>query len=387
MLYKAPLGIYVIWHPDYHEGQKIGNHIYSRLCRDVSKPLTRSIGVPVYFRQTKIAKTGQPLEIDFSESDFVAIVPLISDEFLLDIDFREYFDKTVSQVEENKATSRVFPVAISPHAFKVSKSISAINFLRVFSSNADVSQYISSNLIHELSRLLMNLKRVSEEKDSLELTTPPPVRLFISHSKHDDALQQAVEFRDFINADTSLKTFFDANDIGYGYDFAEEIKKAAKESALVVFQSDTYSDREWCRTEILTAKSHGSPVVIVNAISKGEKRIFPYLGNYPSIRLNKNFQEIVDLTLEQVLFNIHSAKLLRSQVELYGLDVDFVLSNYPELFSLLELKRLLKEKNKEFSVVIYPDPPLGMEETKLLNMMDDAFYFITPISLPIIQVS
>ena len=94
----------------------------------------------------------------------------------------------------------------------------------------------------------------------------------------------------------------------------------------------------------------------------------------------------MDLTLEQVLFNIYSSKLLHSQVELYGLDVDFILSNYPELFSLLELKRLLKEKKKEFSIVIYPDPPLGAEETKLLNTMDDAFYFITPITLPIIQI-
>lgn len=386
MSYKAPLAVYLVWHPDFHEGQKIANHIYSRLCRDVNKPLTRSIGVPVYFRQTRMLGLERPLKIDFAESDFVAIVPLISDEFILDKEFCEYLDTTINEVNSRNSNSRIFPVAISKHAFKVSKGISSINFMRAFAVEGDVSRFVSSNLIHELSRLLLNLKKAAEEKESFELTTPPPIRLFISHSKHDDALQQAIEFRNFINADTSLKTFFDTNDIGYGYDFAEEIKKAAKESALVVFQSDTYSDREWCRTEILTAKSHGSPVVIVNAISKGEKRIFPYLGNYPSIRLNSNFQEIVDLTLEQVLFNIYSSKLLRSQVELYGLDVDFILSNYPELFSLLELKRLLKEKKKEFSIVIYPDPPLGAEETKLLNTMDDAFYFITPITLPIIQI-
>ncbi len=150
---------------------------------------------------------------------------------------------------------------------------------------------------------------------------------------------------------------------------------------MVVFQSDSYADREWCRIEVLTAKSEGFPIVIVNAVQNGEKRAFPYLGNYPSIRFKENYQSIIDLTLEQVLFNKYTRKFLDSLTDLYNIKTDRILSNVPELFNFIQLKKQ-KITGEKYALVIYPDPPLGSEEIDILNQLDDDFVFITPLMLP-----
>lgn len=391
MSYKIPLAVYIIWHPEYLEGQQIADYLYSILCRNPEKPLVRSLGIPVYFRNQIEDGKNFPKEIDFAESEYTAIVPLISDEFVNDRNYNNYIDQIHEACNAEKSKRRVYPVALSKHAFNVSTNFSSINFIRInrvktvdcdVDTNESFKVQIKSPLLHELCRLMMNMKKGTEETESL--TTSPPVKLFISHSKHDESKLDAIKFRDYINSQTQLKTFFDINDIAYGSNFGEEIKKAASESALVVFQSDSYADREWCRIEVITAKAAGCPIVIVNAVQNGEKRAFPYLGNYPSIRFKNNYQSIIDLTLEQVLFNKYTLKFLDSLTDLYNIKTDRILSNTPELFNFIQLKNKKTAKEK-YILVIYPDPPLGSEEMDLLNQLDDDFIFITPLMLPSIS--
>lgn len=388
MSYKTPLAVYIIWHPDYLEGQQMADYLYSVLCRNPDKPLVRALSIPVYFRNKNKGEENSPIEIDFNESEYTAVIPLITDDFVNDKNYGNYLDQIHDVCNTEKNKRRVYPVALSKYAFNVSAKLSSINFIRINKNKdgCDVSvsrsteSQIKSHVLHELCRLLMNMKKASEETDSL--TVSPPVKLFISHSKHDESKLDAIKFRDYINSQTQLKTFFDANDIAYGSNFGEEIKKAASESALVVFQSDSYADREWCRIEVLTAKSEGCPIVIVNAVQNGEKRAFPYLGNNPSIRFKENFQEIIDLTLEQVLFNKYTRNYLDSLTDLYNIRTDRILSNVPELFNFIQLKKQKITKGEKYALVIYPDPPLGTEEMDILNQLDDDFVFITPLMLP-----
>jgi hypothetical protein len=392
MSFKTPLSVFIVWHPDYSEGQKIADLFYSLLCRDSSRPLIRSLGIPVYFRSVRQQDNVQPIDINFNESEFTAIIVLISNDFVIDEHYRNYLDGLLDSCNSLPNNRRIYPVAITKSAYHATTKISPINFIRVENHNISCDLYvkealftqISGPVLHELCRLLMNMKKASDEKDSL--TFSPPIKLFISHSKHDESQLDAIKFRDFVNSQTQLKTFFDVNDIPFGSNFGETIKNAAKEnnSALVVFQSDSYGDREWCRVEVIEAKSVGCPIVIVNAIQKGEKRVFPYLGNYPSIRYKSNFLEIIDLTLEQVLFNRFTSKFIDSLTDLYKIKAFSILTTSPELFNFIQLKKNLNEEEK-FGLVLYPDPPIGSEEMELLSQLDDNFVFITPITLPSIS--
>ncbi len=383
MPFRNPLSVFIVWHPDYTEGQQIADFLYSILCRDFSKPLIRSMGIPVYFRNTRAAKASQPIDIDFSESEYTAVIALVDDKFILDPEFRKYIDEISDECDKVAIKRRVYPIAISKNAHKVSAKFSEINFIPINEKASPIEQ-IKSNVLHELCRLLMNMKKASDEKDSTPVS--PPVKLFISHSKHDESKDDAVDFRNFINSQTQLKTFFDANDIAYGSNFGEQIKKSSRESALVAFQSDSYADREWCRVEVLEAKKAGCPIVIVNAVQNKEQRVFPYLGNYPSIRFkDKNYLQIIDLTLEQVLFNRYTIKFIDSLTDQYGIKANRILSTSPELFNFIQLKKDGLNKKEEIGLVIYPDPPLGSEEMEILNQLDDDFVFITPLTLPSIS--
>lgn len=374
MFYKTPLSVYIIWHPENKDAENIANELYSLLCRDISKPLIRTTGIPVYFRNTKPIK-----EINFNESINTAIIPLIDDAFVLDKGLSEFVDLLYNDCLKDNVFRRIYPVALSASAYNVSANLGKLNFTKGYDKNitkqTEVFSFIKTPILHELCRFLMQLE--ADQK-------VPPVKLFVSHSKHDNKVNDAIGFRDYVNSNTQLKTFFDANDIPNGSTFSEEIKAAIKESALVVFQSDTYADREWCRIEVLEAKKHNCPITIVNAVQAGEQRVFPYLGNFPSIRFDndKDFSKIIDLTLLQVLKKLYLSKLFKDLTDLYNIKAENILTTSPELFHFIKLKQIHSNAGKEYSLFIYPDPPLGSEELELLNQMENKFVFVTPLTLP-----
>lgn len=380
MEFVSPLSIYIVWHPKYELGLEIGRGLFSDLCRDQDNPFEVRIGIPVYFRST-VSDSGQPKHIDFIKATRNVVLCLVDDEMLLDKAFKEY----VIGVYANCASdpnNRFVPVALSKSAFKLDAEVGKLNYIKAVlpkekescsSNEPSELSVIKHNLLHELCKLY-----VSAASEGNEII---PVKLFVSHSKHDDSLAYATMFRDFVNSSTQLKTFFDANDIGFGADFARVIEDNAGKCVVVAFVSDTYASRAWCRREVITAKSNHCPIVVVNAIASGERRSFPYLGNVPTIRWDGSCASIVDLALEVTLGNFFTKEVLTKQAELFGLKHNFVLASYPELFSIVGIKQILKKDNLQAGVVLYPDPPLGNEELRLLNDMDDRITFITPLQL------
>ena len=175
--------------------------------------------------------------------------------------------------------------------------------------------------------------------------------------------------------------------IADGYEFEQQIEESIKKSALVVFHTDEYSAREWCRIEVLVAKRNKCSIVVVHDIKNGEKRAFPYLGNTPTITIQQeekeSFYEIVNLTLYQVLNNLFQLELLESfhkQFPIEGTEYVYITSP-PELFNYIDIFKQ-KEKSENNLVILYPEPPLGAEELRILNEIDKEIKFITPILLP-----
>jgi hypothetical protein len=380
---KSPLNIYIVWHPNFSRGKDYANYLYSEFCRDFQKPLSRGIGIPVFFRWQSYIE-NKPLDIDFEQAERNAVIVLVDDEMFEDQIWTQFFKDIATNKAQNK---RIFPVALSKYAYDVVPEIKE-QFIRLqtITDLNETTEFekrckkLRSELLHDLSRLLLNMNSSSDASHDVN---PPPVKLFISHAKKDGETK-AMDFRNYLRAETKLSSFFDANDIANGYDFEKEIAGGLKNSILVVFQTDAYSTREWCRIEIITAKRYKSPIVIVNAIISGEKRGFPYIGNAPTIRWNNNFDDIIDLALTQMLHNLYNEQILEKYIELYNLketNETAYLTSPPELFNYLDIKKMKKDKEKNI-LVLYPDPPLGNEELKLLDELDGGITFITPIMLP-----
>jgi hypothetical protein len=105
---KSPLNIYIVWHPEFIKGADYANFLYSELCRNYQKPMSRDLGIPVFFRSEPFEK-NTPVDINFELADRNAVVILAEDEMFEDDSFSGYFKNLVSRSSSN---SRIFPVAL-----------------------------------------------------------------------------------------------------------------------------------------------------------------------------------------------------------------------------------------------------------------------------------
>lgn len=381
--YTSPLNVYILWHFAFTDGNNYFNRLYSDLCRNINDPLSRGIGISIYKRNNSINASDSILPISFDEADNNAVIILVDDELFNDPDYEKY----VSSLIRKGINTRFYPVAISKYAHKFSSDLEEIQYISLSSlEGTDDSdtfelryQRLYSRLLHEFSRQLLH----RSPSYKLDDVAAPPVKLFISHAKKDGETI-AIDFRNYVRSETKLASFFDANDIPDGYIFSNEIAEALSQNAvIVVFQTDAYSTREWCRREIIIAKRFKTPIIVVNAIKDFEKRSFPYLGNVPVMRWKKDFELIVQRALYQILYQLFSELVLKKSIELYfsGRDDVEYLASSPELFNYIDIIRKQREKNLKKLYILYPDPPLGAEEIQLLNEIDSEVEFITPILL------
>jgi TIR domain len=382
--YKSPINIYVLWHPAFVEGKKYFSQLYSELCRNVQDPLSRGIGIPVFKRSETERNSLMPMLIPFDEADANSVIILIDDEMFNDLNWEKYINLLV----ESSGNKRLYPISISRYAHKFSQFLSEIQFINLHSlegSNESETftlrfERLYPRILHECSRQLLQMKPSYETEE----VAPPPIKLFISHAKKDGETI-AIEFRNYVRSETKLSSFFDANDIPDGYRFSKEIEDAfSKNAVVVVFQTDSYATREWCRREIILAKRFKTPIVVVNALKEFEKRSFPYMGNVPVIMWKKDFEGIVQRALYQILYQLYSELLLKKYIDLYlpgRNDVEFI-STSPELFNYIDIIRVQRKRNLRKLYILYPDPPLGNEEIQLLNDIDNDVEFITPVLLP-----
>ncbi len=385
--YQSPLSIYVVWHPDFEEGKEYAQLIYDTFCRDSSKPLSRGIGIPVFFRN-KVKNDGSIQDIPFEDGERNCIIVLIDESFFNDMKWCTYITEIAKKCDSK---NRIFPLSFTEYSHFIDEAhLGKIQALRLENIKKDEDlknrveerwKDIKAQLLHDCIRMMYDFSTVSDA----DFKVPPPAKLFISHAKYDGT-SIAIQFRDYLRAETKLASFFDVNDIADGYNFEQQIKDGARESALVVFKTDEYSDREWCRIEVLSAKRHLSPLLVVNCITKGEKRSFPYMGNCPTIRLNNcNFNEIINAILRQVLHNVFQKELMDKYESLYQQKIKkykvIKLAQPPELFNFIDINNEAKRNPQKQILVLYSEPPLGLEELAVLNEFDEKIKFYTPITL------
>lgn len=384
--YRPRLTVYVVWHPDYQEGQEFANYIYSRLTRDVKQPVSRGLGIPVFFRNTVSPDTGLPIPINLDDTQHSAVVVLVDDNLVVSDAWDEYVGELWRQIQISGGNHRLYPVSISARAFNLESDVPEVNFIRLHDLQPqDRPAFLISSLIHELCRLLLNRSRVS----GITMTeqSAAPVKLFISHAKRD-GLEIAEGIRDYIHQNTALKTFFDASDIAPGHEFAKEITGQLEDSAILAIHTDAYVTREWCQREVIAAKRLGRPIVVIDALREGEERSFPYIGNVPTIRWktrdNQSYETDIQAVLTLMLYEVLKHVYLKQHFEdLRSLmlipESSVLLPHPPELLSLLNIKndRALDQVN----MVVYPDPPLGDEEVELLSSFAPELILKTPTLL------
>lgn len=342
---KQPLLVHLLFHPESAPARELARTIHQQLNEDAILPGLR---VPTVF--CPVADGSRPparCRLDQAQRSFV--VPLADNRLSIDDDWCRF----VANVWESCQGSphRCVPVQLEKHAWPLDNRLKGVSFARAFMQPDAESRtaFTVRRVVIELCRYLLNLGSPND-------VSAAPTRLFLSHTKFDLNVEPKVtqQLIQYLTADQPVEAWVDSGDIPAGSEFGKAIEKGVERTSLLVVLTDQYATREWCRREVLLAKKHQRPVAVINALTKHEVRSFPYLGNVPVIRWDGSPQKAVDVMLKETLHHLHTAIVLEN-CQQPG-DVPSV--RPPELATLVGLA--------PGTTVLYPDPPIGEEETQLL---------------------
>ena len=376
LTYRPELVVYVVWHPSFARGREFAAFLSDRLTRDANEPLSRGLQIPVYLR-TGSASDQLPKPIPCDQAQHTIVVLLVDDKMTLarDDGWGHYADSLVNGVKTGD--HRLIPVNLSKSAFALHGELRKRNFLPIDFNMPDWQQKerLLIGVVHDLCRLLCGSPSV--DYASADESIQNPVRVFLSHAKKDGE-ELTRKFKEFLQNELQLDTFFDRNGIFYADDFGADIEQRAAESALLILQTDAYSTREWCQKEVLFAKKHHRPILVLDHVEISETRSFPYLGNVPTLRykLETPIEEVISRLLIEVLRSEYFPRQAKRTGELFGVDLSnaVLLAQSPELMNLIPPSAIPR-------TVVYPDPPLGNHEIQLLNSCDPNSRLITPLFL------
>lgn len=351
---KYPIIVQFVYHPSSEDAANVADFLHSVLSEDPTVPGLR---IPTCFPSIK--NTLAPPEPTLAdEADRVFVVLLADDHLAANaqqmtergITWGDYV-VGIRQLCDKSPMHKFMPIQITQNGWPIDTRLNDLNFLRawVIENFVEQRKLMARRLVHTLTRQL--LPRVCNEE-------APPLTIFLSHTKLDleEEPQVVKSLLAHLTVEHPEKTWFDSGDISSGSKFATEIENGVTDAALLAVITDSYSSRSWCRREVLLAKRHQRPVVVVNSIQKGEIRSFPYAGNVPVIRWNGHPQDAVDLLLRENLRHTYALERLNQCKD----PDDFVLPTRPELVTVIH-----RGKDQK---VLYPDPPLGLEERAILSV-------------------
>lgn len=353
MAAKLPLIVQFVLHPSSKEAVKLAEYLHSVLNDD---PAVSGLRIPTWFIPDD--NTFEPPEPELAiEADRVFVVLLADDHMAAHaqrttesgstwgdyiVSLRQFCDKSPMH--------SFMPIQLTESGWPIDHRLNDLNFLRAWAVDDIGERYkaVARRLVHLLTRRLL-----PNEGDEEEL----PVTIFLSHTKLDLEHEPLVvkSLISYLTMEHPEKTWFDCGDILSGSRFAKEIEKGVINSALLAIVTDSYSSRSWCRREVLLAKQHQRPVVLVDAIQEREVRSFPYSGNVPVIRWQGQSEDAVDLLLRENLRHAFALEKLNKDKHAD----DLVFPSSPELVTVL-----IRKKNQK---ILYPDPPLGAEELSVLS--------------------
>lgn len=213
-------------------------------------------------------------------------------------------------------------------------------------------------LLHVLVQIRRHLRKLSgDERDE---------PLFVSHAKTDGdtAAKDIVTHVQSPGHDVPLHTFYDAMELNPGEDFKARFEAEIGRGTLIAIISDVYDSRPWCVFELTTAKRYRRPIVLADIGGVRVSRTFPYGANLPRVRLDVAgpVSSWIDPLLVETMSEGLRCDVFQAQAAKVAAVVPdvMVMPRPPELFDLIDADPCPR-------IILYPDPPLGDIEARLVT--------------------
>ena len=373
-IFTPPLALHFIWHPSDQESvQPILDAVQSYLARDVDRPFSRGLNIPLFFYSSaspNAVPEDSPISIAKRDIVFILTSKNTSGRQI----WQTYFD----QIAIFNSLCAL-PIALDKLGLQHGNSgrLANLNFIRAYSFEGEYrEQALLVRIAHEIYRYgFVEIDPAHHGKNS-------SIKLFLSHAKsgntgrlHAEAIYRYID-------STNMSRFFDATEISPGFKFNEEIIEHIQDSTLVAIGSDDYSSRYWCQREILCAKEHQRPILAVDCLDEYEDRIFPAGSNVPCVHVTantplseKDIIRILNAALLETIRHEHTQTALAEYQQQGWISKDCITLPRPP-----EIRQIAKAKQQGKTQVCYPEPALYMEEADWLAYFEvEAF---TPLWSP-----
>jgi hypothetical protein len=383
------LEIYVLWHPDDHAGSEAASQIFDHFHGTIFSGLIGG-AIEVFVRSEGWSDhADSPRPIPFSSdpppngipaSKITVIVPIIGNELALavasgDGPWHTYLANLMAMRNSMSEWVGIFPLVVDQDAMldttlgKLFHNCLPIAAVSSFAEPEPAAELRCRDLAQGITQLILGA--------NTRLT------IFVSHTKHeqssDEHVRELISLVRSIISDTRLRHFFDANDLQPGEDWDAELRSQASSSALLALRTDLYATREWCQREMLLAKRHGMPVVILEALFAGEERGSFLMDHVPRIPVREDegiwrkadvrrgLNIIVDECLKRSLWHLQK-ELAKTRSDL---NIDWWASHTPEPVTLANWisEQKGREEGKQGLRIMHPDPPMGPEEKLALEQI------------------
>ena len=361
--------VYIVRYPGpgSARAEALGNSMFAALYADLAALASRSLGIEVRFRTSRLPGTV-PVPVPFGRAQHTAVFVLADDRLVADPAWCSYVGGLASSAGR---TDLVVPVAITD--------------VENLPPGLDQNQAIRLAEVPEAEQETVLLNRVMHDLCILLDPDAQKVKVFLSYARRDGRpIMEAVS--NHLRFVAGLDDFFDTADVPDGTRFADFLKeRAGSLHALLAIQTDTYASREWCRLEVLEAKRRHVPIVVLSAVNVSETRSFPYIGNTPVVRWcgdETSLRRVVRALLGEVLWRRYFPRRVEALCEEYNLDRGLqVFAHPPELVTMLTYRAEMTAEGAAIGEYLYPDPPLGTEELQVLAQLDPDIAPVTPIIL------
>lgn len=354
--YLPPLAINFVWNfADSGAVSSIIDIVRSSFARDKDKPFSRGLNIPLFFYSSQ-----SPSQIPLGNPQELAKQNIIFVFTSVNTNGRENWRNYIERLPVSSKFT-IVPIALDRPGLVHKGALDGANCIRAYdwaADNRDLEAIVS--LAHEIYRYGC----LTIDPDCPGIASS--ITIFLSHAKAGDTGRlHAEEIKKFID-NTNMKRFFDANQISPGYLFDQEIERSVKVSTLVAIETDAYSSRYWCQREILSAKQHNRPIIVVNSLSDYEDRIFPAASNVPCVHVSsdipikkRDILRILSAAMLETVRYYHSIQCLEFYQAIGWLDSDCVLSARPP-----EIRQILKAKDSGQKKLCYPEPPIYSDESE-----------------------
>ncbi len=399
------LEIYVVWHPGDAEGDDIARMLLEHFRGTTFSGLIGG-AVEVYVRSAAATEDPsraprplpciEPLPYGVLAPAITAVVLVGGTELASSVQsggsWRDYVEAIVGARVASPESVGLFTVMTGRH-LDGSELVGLVGGIQGVAQGTFGTDEFAETLSRDLAQGIAQMGTDPSER----------IKVFVSHTKRlstteaTDVTSLVDLVREVIST-SRLGEFFDARDLQPNEDWTEALIAAASTGSLLAIRTDLYSSRPWCQQEVLTAKRHGIPVVVLDALTTGEERgsfVMDHVPRSPGrfdgahwrrVDVVRVLGQLVDECLKRVLW----ARQKDIAAVALPVQVDWWAPHAPEpatFANWLDDQGDLTELREKPIVVLHPDPPLGPAELDVLLQfarlvrLHENIKFLTPRGL------